>query len=94
MFEGFGDIVAAHVNGTRQRIEQELVVAFDARLPYGTARTETFLPYLLGRTPLVDDVFTGRGLYLWQKNTRQHQRSITERTFDALFGAIGKLLGF
>jgi hypothetical protein len=94
VFEGFGDLVAATVDDSRQRIEQELVVAFDAGLEYGTARTETFLPYLLGRTPLVDDVFTGRGIYLWQKNTRRHKKSFAERSFDAFFGAIGKLLGF
>lgn len=94
VFEGFGDLVTAHVNGRRQRIEQELVVGFDARLSYGTARTETFLPYLLGRTPLVDDVFVGQGIYLWQKNTRRQPRNFTQRTFDALFGAVGKLLGF
>jgi hypothetical protein len=94
VLEGFGDLVTATVDGSRQRIEQELVVAFDARLAYATARTETFLPYLLARTPLVDDVFSGRGVYLWQKNTRRQQRSFTERTFDVLFGALGKLLGF
>lgn len=94
VFEGFGDLVTAHVNHSRQRIEQELVVAFDARLAYGTARTETFLPYLLGRTPLVDDVFVGHGVYLWQKNTRRQTRNVAQRSFDALFGAVGKLLGF
>lgn len=94
VFEGFGDILAQPVSNLPTRIEQELVVGFDARLDYATARTETFLPYLLGRAPLVDDVFSGKGAYLWQKNTRQTPRTPAERWFEFFFGALGKLLGF
>jgi uncharacterized protein (AIM24 family) len=94
VLEGFGDIVAQHVNDAPSRIEQELVVGFDARLRYATARTETFLPYFLGRTPLVDDVFTGEGVYMWQKNTHLGPRTLAEKWFEFFFGAVGKLLGF
>lgn len=94
VFEGFGDVLAQPVANAPTRIEQELVVGFDARLAYATARTETFLPYFLGRAPLVDDVFAGKGAYVWQKNTRQAPRSIAERWFEFFFGALGKLLGF
>lgn len=94
VFEGFGDILAQPVTNASTRIEQELVVGFDARLAYSTARTETFLPYFLGRAPLVDDVFSGEGAYVWQKNTHQAPRSLAERWFEFFFGALGKLLGF
>ncbi len=93
VLEGTGDIVATTIAESRAKIEQELVVGFDTRLGYCTARTETFLPYLLGRTALVDDVFEGSGTYFWQKSTTTQPRSFAERSFDAVFGAIGKLLG-
>lgn len=94
VLEGFGDIVTQTVTDKPSRIEQELVVGFDARLRYATARTETFLPYFLGRTPLVDDLFAGDGVYVWQKNTRSGPRSVAEKWFEFFFGALGKLLGF
>jgi uncharacterized protein (AIM24 family) len=94
VLEGVGDIVPSSVEASRAKIEQDLVVGFDARLDYRTARTETFLPYLFGKTPLVDDVFAGTGFYFWQKGGSPERSSPIERTFDALFGAIGKLLGF
>ena len=94
ILEGRGDVTAAEVKGGRARIEQENVLGFDTRLGYATARSETFLPYLLGRTPLVTDVFCGEGLFLWQKNAGVRASSVVQRSFDAVFGAIGKLLGF
>ncbi len=94
ILEGQGDLVAAPVTASRVKIEQDLVVAFDAQLEYLTARTETFLPYLFGRTQLVDDVFQGQGTFLWQQATRSRSNNPVERGFDVLFGAIGKLLGF
>jgi uncharacterized protein (AIM24 family) len=94
VLEGFGDVVAQTVGEGTSKIEQSLLVGFDGRLRYSTARTETFLPYFLGRTPLVDDVFAGPGVYVWQKNTRNTPRTFAERTFELVFGALGKLLGF
>lgn len=94
ILEGLGDIVAQGVTETPSRIEQELVIGFDARLRYATARTETFLPYFLGRTPLVDDLFSGTGVYVWQKNNRSGSRTFAEKWLDFFFGAVGKLLGF
>lgn len=94
VLEGFGDIVVQSASDTPSKIEQELLVGFDARLRYSTARTEAFLPYFLGRTPLVDDVFSGDGRYVWQKNTRNRPPTIGERVFELFFGAVSKLLGF
>ena len=42
----------------------------------------------------VDDVFVGTAFYFWQKGGSLERSSAVERTFDALFGAIGRLLGF
>lgn len=94
ILEGQGDLVAAPLDASRVKIEQELVTAFDSQLQYSTARTETFIPYLFGKTRLVDDVFEGRGTFFWQQATRPSSRNSIERGFDLLFGAIGKLLGF
>jgi hypothetical protein len=94
ILEGHGDIVANTLTQSRAKIEQHLVVGFDTRLDYKTARTETFLPYLFGKTPLVDDVFEGTGSYFWQKGPNGRAASVVERSLDVLFGAIGKLLGF
>lgn len=92
--EGSGDVVAESLDDSRAKIEQKFVVGFDSQLAYRTSRTETFLPYLLGKVPLVDDVFEGTGTYLWQKSTSAKAATVTERTFDLIFGALGKLLGF
>ncbi len=92
--EGHGDIIAAQAHGLPSKIEQPLVVGFDARLAMSTARTETFLPYLFGKTPLVDDVFCGEGYFFWQKTRAPQSTSPITRTFDVLFSAVGKLLGF
>lgn len=94
ILEGMGDIVANTISESRSKIEQELVVGFDTQLRYRIGRTETFLPYLLGRVALTDDVFEGCGTYFWQKSTTKLPRSTLQRGLDAVFSAIGKLLGF
>ena len=48
----------------------------------------------VAKTPLVDDVFVGTAFYFWQKGGSLERSSAVERTFDALFSAIGRLLGF
>jgi uncharacterized protein (AIM24 family) len=93
--EGSGDVIATAADERGPtKIEQALVIGFDSRLSYTCARTEVFWPYLFGKTPLVDDVFTGRGLFLWEKSTPRQTKNPVARAFDALFSAIGKLLGF
>jgi uncharacterized protein (AIM24 family) len=94
VIEGVGDVVAERLQGSRAKIEQALVLGFDSRLSLRTSRTETFLPYLFGKAPLVDDVFEKSGNYFWQKTVKEPSRNPIERGFDALFSALGKLLGF
>ncbi len=92
--EGVGDVVATRPGEKTTKIEQSLVMGFDSRLTAGVQRTEVFLPYLFGKTPLVDDVFAGPHVFLWQKSTPDEHRNPIARSFDALFSALGKLLGF
>ena len=80
--------------GRSTRMEQNLVMGFDSRLAVGVNRTEVFWPYLWGKTPLVDDEFTGDDPLFWQKSTTDGPSNPIARTFDALFSALGKLLGF
>ncbi|NHA69609.1 hypothetical protein [Phycicoccus flavus] len=92
--QGIGDVVATDPRGGSVRMEQNLVMGFDSRLVVTVDRTEVFWPYLWGRTPLVDDRFVGGEPLFWQKSTDQGSRNPIARTFDALFSAVGKVLGF
>ena len=92
--QGSGDVVATIPRGRSTRIEQSLVMVFDSRQSVGVNRTEVFWPYLWGRTPLVDDEFTGHDPLFWQKSTTAGPSNPIARTFNAFFSALGKLLGF
>ena len=92
--QGSGDVVATNPEGRSTRMEQNLVMGFDSRLVVGVNRTEVFWPYLWGRTPLVDDEFEGSVPLFWQKSSVDGPRNPIARTFDAIFSALGKVLGF
>ena len=92
--QGSGDVSADSPRGGSSRIEQHLVMGFDSRLVVGVDRTEVFWPYLWGRTPLVDDEFTGVHPFFWQKASTQGPSNPVARVFDAFFSALGKVLGF
>ena len=92
--QGSGDVVATNPRGGSTRIEQDLMMGFDSRLVLTVNRTEVFLPYLLGKTPLFDDEFSGDGPLLWQKSTSDSPRNPIAKAFDAIFSSLGKLLGF
>lgn len=92
--QGSGDVVATSPRGRSTRMEQHLVMGFDSRLTVGVNRTEVFWPYLRGRTPLVDDEFTGHHPFFWQKSSSAGPSNPVARTFDAIFSALGRLLGF
>lgn len=94
LLEGRGDLVTARPADRSVRIERELVVGFDARTTLSTARTETFLPYLLGQSHLVDARFVGSDPVFWQTAPRARAANPVARTFEALLSALGKLLGF
>lgn len=91
--QGSGDVVATNPRARSTRMEQNLVMGFDSRLTVGVNRTEVFWPYLLGRTPLVDDEFTGHHPLFWQKSTAEGPSNPIARTFDPIFSGFGKLFG-
>ncbi len=92
--QGSGDVVATNPGGRGTRMEQDLMMGFDSRLTVGVNRTEVFWPYLWGKTPLVDDEFTGHFPLFWQKSRSGAPSSPLEKAFNAFFSGIGKLLGF
>lgn len=92
--QGTGDVVATDPRGRSTRMEQHLVMGFDSRLVKRVNRTEVFLPYLRGTEPLVDDDFTGHHMLFWQKSSTAGPTNPLARTFNSLFSAIGKVLGF
>ena len=92
--QGSGDVVATDPRGRSTRMEQNLVMGFDSRLVVGVNRTEVFWPYLWGRTPLVDDEFTGSDPLFWQKSSVDGPQNPIAKVFDAFFSAFGKILGF
>jgi len=91
--QGSGDVVATNPRGGSTRMEQNLVMGFDSRLTVGVNRTEVFVPYLWGRTPLVDDEFTGFHSLFWQSSADGPSNPIA-KMFGAVFSALGKLFGF
>lgn len=92
--QGSGDVVATSPGDRSTRMEQHLVMGFDSRLVVGVNRTEVFWAYLWGRTPLVDDEFTGSHALFWQKSSADGPRNPVAKVFDAFFSAFGKVLGF
>lgn len=91
---GSGDVVATRPGDRSTRMEQHLMMGFDSRLTVGVNRTEVFLPYLWGRTPLVDDEFTGDHPIFWQKSSSEGPSNPLAKAFNAVFSSLGKLLGF
>jgi hypothetical protein len=92
--QGCGDVTATDPAGGASRMDQNLVMGFDARLAVGVDRTEVFWPYFRRKTPLVDDRFAGEGAFFWQKSSVEGPANPIARVFNTLFSAVGKLLGF
>lgn len=92
--QGSGDVVATTPGSRPSRMEQDLIMGFDSRLTAGVNRTEVFWPYLWGKTPLVDDEFTGHFPLFWQKSRSGEPGGPLEKAFNVFFSGIGKLLGF
>jgi hypothetical protein len=94
IIQGSGDVVATTPPGRPTKMDQNLVMGFDSRLSVGVNRTEVFVPYLRGRTPLVDDEFTGCHPFFWQKSSADGPSNPIAKTLNAMFSALGKLFGF
>ncbi len=92
--QGVGDVVSTRPDDRSTRMDQNLVMGFDSRLHVGVNRTEVFWPYLRQKTPLVVDEFTGPHSFFWQKSSAAGPSNPLAKTFDAVFSALGKVLGF
>lgn len=103
LFCGTGTVyVAGHGGvetcGVREPVvlEEALVLGYDARAAFATVRTETFWPYLRGRTSLFDYRFAGGHWVFRQTSAVAAARSGNPfvRMVDAVLNGLGRLLGF
>lgn len=77
-----------------RRFGQDQLAGFSAQLSYSVARNETFLPYLLGRQPLLRDrVEGGTGILVIEEapyaGRRKGLRGGLEGLFDSMLKAVG-----
>lgn len=103
LFCGTGTVyVAGHGGletcGVREPVvlEEALVLGYDARAALATVRTETFWPYVRGRTSLFDYHFAGGHRVIRQTSATAAARSGNPfvRVVDAVLNGLGRLLGF
>jgi hypothetical protein len=92
--QGRGDVRAPCPGDRPVRIEQSLMMGFDSRLTVGVNRTEVFWEYLLGKTPLIDRELAGPYPYFWQTSISGGSSNPIVKATNAIFSALGKLLGF
>ncbi len=97
--------VTVLVHGTRgvrleaadagRAISRAATLGFGADVAYSQVRTETFVPYLLGRQPLFNDRFASDGgLYLYEETTGlPGERGTSTRRLGGLFDAVLKIFG-
>lgn len=95
--EGSGGIFVMETSPAKTSVESQLLVGFDSRLGYSTVRTETFWPYFRNKVALIDNQFSGRGVFLRQAVATAKVLTPLERNFQFLgnlTGVIGKFFGF
>ncbi|MCX6849116.1 MAG: AIM24 family protein [Verrucomicrobia bacterium] len=92
---GYGD-VHSETPQAKQRMSDNLLIAHDPRTIFRTVRTETFWPFLRGKTALYDLQFEDQGLVVYQAATRttiDGKRPAHER-FEGWIDLLLKPLGF
>lgn len=92
--QGSGNVEATSPGDRGKKMDQHLMMGFDSRLTARINRTAVFWSYLWGKAPLVDDEFTGPYPLFWQKSDTAGTSNPAVRAFNAVFSAIGKVLGF
>ncbi len=91
--QGGGDVRATTAEKPTN-IDQHLTMGFDSRLVGSVRRSKAFWSYLMGRSPLVDDEFTGPYPYFWQKSNSKGPGNESVKAFNTVLTAVGKLFGF
>lgn len=104
LFGGTGTLYITGHGGVELRsveapvvVEEALVLGYDARATFSTARTETFWPYYRERTSLFDYRFDAGQSFVRQVSATLEARARSNpfmRTVDAVLNAVGKVMGF
>lgn len=81
--------------GRGRLINQGATLGFDASVPYGNARTETFVPYWLGKDELFNDRFGGiDGSYLYEERPLDRRgNALVGRGLQGLLEGVFKVFG-
>ena len=81
--------------GQPRMINQSITIGFSANLEYKNTRCETFIPYLLGKEDLFNDLFTGeRGMFVYEELPDGGRKGgITGRWLEGMLDVILKGFG-
>jgi hypothetical protein len=76
-----------------RRTNQDATIGFTPNLDYRPVRAETFWSYYRGMSPLFDDVFAGRGLFLLQETASEGAAAKAGRFWSGIWNAVLKVFG-
>lgn len=81
--------------GGGRLVNQAATLGFDASVPYSNVRTETFVPYWLGKEELFNDRFAGiDGSYLYEERPLDRRGNpLTGRGLEGLADGVLKVFG-
>ena len=81
--------------GGGRLVNQAATIGFDASVPYANVRTETFVPYWLGKEELFNDRFGGiDGSYLYEERTLDRRgNALVGRGLEGLVDGVLKVFG-
>ena len=95
--EGSGGVYVMESSPAKTSVESHLLIGFDSRLGYSTIRTETFWPYFRNKVSLIDNQFSGKGVFLRQAVATVKVLTPMEKNFQFisnLTSIVGKFFGF
>ena len=86
--------VRVEAAGQGRLISQAATLGFSANLDYSTVRCDTFLPFYLGKSALLQDKFGGAGFYVYDETPRGGKSgNVLERGLEGLTDGILKVFG-
>ncbi|MBU6163138.1 MAG: AIM24 family protein, partial [Myxococcales bacterium] len=91
--EGFGGIVGEMYDNSQAVQDMGPYLAYDGRLLAGFRRTDTKLPYVLGKTNLIETTLTGSGVFLWQRGEASAFANPISKSLEFMIAVISKALG-
>jgi hypothetical protein len=87
------DLSARDGEPAARRAHQDATIGFTPNLDYRPARAETFWSYYRGASPLFDDVFAGRGLFLCQQISTAGDTAKARRFWSGVWGGVMRIFG-